>query len=189
MKKTGMKATTVRGILIFVCILLIGLAGIGFYFVQTWLSAYATTVGQTIVNAGSGNSNIDSLKKLQTQVQGRQDVLTKAQSITASSQNYQIQAVTDLGLYAQKAGITITNYGLGTTPVAGAATPAVSAGTQSIMLTITSPVSYTKLLAFMGLVQGNLPKMQVSSIALSRLAGSGSDSVQLTSLTVEVFTQ
>ncbi len=191
MKTTKMSATKLRSLLSFLIILLIGLSGTGFYFAQDWLRTYANTVGETIAQATSSGSTVTSLKKLQQDVVDRQDILTKANSILANTQDQQNQTIKDLDIYANRAGIVISNYSF-VQPAVTAATPgSAPSNTHSafVTLTLSSPISYTKLLTFMGALESNLPKMQVSSINLGRASGSGSDSVKTDALTVEVYTQ
>ena len=191
MKKTKMNATKLRSLLSFLIILLIGLSGIGFYFAHDWLQTYADTVAQTIARSTDSGTTVTSLKKLQQDVVDRQDILTKANDILANPQDQQNQTIRDLDTYASRAGIAISNYSF-VPPAATAATPGTTlsgAHSASVTLTLSSPISYTKLLTFMGALESNLPKMQVSSINLGRVVGSGSDSVKTDALTVEVYTQ
>lgn len=190
MKKSQMKATTLRGLLIFIAIILIGLCIAGFYFAQSWLSDYAKSVGQTVANSSATNNNVQSLKTLQASIAERQDALIKSSSLLSSPQNFQTQAVQDIGTYATAAGITVSNYAFAastatpTTPTAvkGSTTP-----TELVTLTVTSPMSYTKLLTFITEIEGNLPKMQVSSINLGRIPTSNGQ-VTVDGMVIEVFT-
>ncbi len=201
MKKSKINAINLRTILSIIVVLLIGISAVGFFFGQNWLRIQAIEVSHTIADSRAGGNNIQALKKLQQDLLERQDIVNKANSITTPSQNYQNQTIQDLDKYATDSGLIISNYNFvpsaaaATAPTTGGATPApaqttaVGTASSSVTITLASPISYTKLLKFMTAVEGNLPKMQVSSINLGRVAGSDSDSVKTDQLTVEVYTQ
>lgn len=197
MKKSKISAVNLRVILSTIVVILIGLSAVGFYFGQSWLRTYAVDVSKTVADSKASGSDIQSLKKLESELQARQSIITKANSITASGQDYQNQVITDLDKYANYADINISNYAF-VAPAAAAAAPTAgttptattaAAGSQSVTITITSPVSYEKLMKFMTAIEGNLPKMQVSSVNLGRVEGADSSSVRTEQLTIEVYTQ
>jgi hypothetical protein len=196
MKKTGMNAITLRTILSVAVVALVGLSAVGFFFGQNWLRTFAVSVSQTVANSKASGNNIQTLKTLQQNLSARQDIITKANSIVASSQDYQTQTIHDLDKYATYADVAISNYNFAqtaapVTPTAGTAPVATAAGTgsKSVTVTITSPISYTKLLKFMAAIESNLPKMQISSVNLGRVDGGDSNSVRTDQLTIEVYTQ
>lgn len=179
-------------------VFLIGLSAVGFYFGQSWLRTLAVSVSHTIADSKVSGGDVQSLKRLQADLSTRQGIVNKANSIMASSQNYQNQTIQDLDKYATDTGISISNYNFTQPAVATAPTTATSAsaptaapaaGSNSITVTLTSPLAYTKLLKFMTAIESNLPKMQVSSINLGRVTGSDRDSVRTEQLTIEVYTQ
>ncbi|MBC7943095.1 hypothetical protein H7X68_01170, partial [Candidatus Saccharibacteria bacterium] len=93
MKKSKINAVNLRTILSIVVILLIGLSAVGFFFGQNWLRTQAIEVSHTIADSRAGGNNIQALKKLQQDLLERQDIITKANSITTPSQNYQNQTI------------------------------------------------------------------------------------------------
>ncbi len=194
MKKPKMTALKLRAILSVTVIVLFGISAVGFYFGQNWLRTMATSVGQTIADSKASGGDEASLKKIQADLLARQGIVNKADSIMSSSQNYQTKVIEDLAKYAADANITISNYSFAAAaatavPTSGAAQIAPAAGSTSVTVTLTSPVTYTKLLKFMTAIESNLPKMQISSINLARVATGASDSVKTEQLTVEVYTQ
>ena len=194
MKKPKLTALKLRVMLSVTVIVLIGLTATGFYFGQNWLRTLAVSVSQTVADSKASGGDVQSLKKLQTNLLARQGIVDKANSIISSSQNYQNQVIQDLDKYAAEANITISNYNF-TSPTAVAPTPsstaqtAPAAGPTSVTVTLTSPITYVKLLKFMTAIESNLPKMQVSSINLGRVASGASDSVKTEQLAIEVYTQ
>jgi hypothetical protein len=187
MKKSKMSAVTLRRILASSIVLLIGLAGVGFYFAQSFLHDFAVSVGQTVAQSKSSDTSLQSLSTLQQKLANEQDIIRKTNTIFTSTTNYQTQAVQDLITYAGETGITISNYVFPATGVTSSAATNSIPLTQ-ITVTLASPVSYNNLLKFMTAIEGNLPKMQITSLNLGRVDGD-STSVQIQQLTVAVYTR
>ena len=195
MKKSSMTAKTLRGILIFSIFLMIGLSATGFYFAQKWLLGLAGTISQTVADSNATDSSNQSLAQLQTALNEQQSIIAKTQVIAAPLSTYQSQAIQDLDRYASDSGITISNYSFtqpaaaATSTTTAAATSSVASKNQIVTATLTSPISYTKLLKFMNYVEGNLPKMQISSVNLGRSSTGSGDSVRIDQLSIEVSIQ
>jgi hypothetical protein len=186
MKKARMSAVTLRRALVTSIILLILLAGVGFYFAQGWLHTFAISVSHTVADSRSSDTSLQALNKLQKELETQQEIITKTNAIATSSTSYQTQSVQDLTTYAGLAGITISDYAF---PLSAATTPAKAAvpNTQ-VTIKLTSPISYNNLLQFMSAIEGNLPKMQITSVNLGRIAGD-STAVKIDQLTVAVYTR
>ena len=180
MKNSKLTAVSLRGILATMIVLMIALAGVGFYFAQTWLRDYSKTVGQAVADSISTGNDIHNLQKLQGELEERQDTIAKASNLITSTQTYQSQSIQDLKTYAAISGVAISNFSFTTI----GATASASSG-SGVTVTLSSPVPYTSLLKFLRLVEGNIPKMQVSSMSLGRIAGSA-DSVKIDTITIEV---
>lgn len=189
MKKSGMTARRLRGLLIVMMILAVGLGAAGFYFAQNMLGEYAVTVSQSVANSNASGGGVQSLENLQKELESKQPIITKTASLMANTQDYQSQAIKDLDIYAAAAGIGISNYSFAAaaTTAAPAAATAAPAG-SSITLTLTNPISYTKLLTFMKAVESNLPKMQITSVNMTRVDGDA-DSVRADQLIIQVYTR
>jgi hypothetical protein len=183
MKKSKMNAVTLRGILVTVIVLLIILAGVGFYFAENWLSSLAISVSHTVASSATSDNSVQSLQKLQSELAGEQDIITKTNSLITSTSTYQTQAVQDLIAYAAATGITISNYSF---PAVAAATPTNTIPSTQVSVTLTSPISYISLLKFMNDIESNLPKMQIITINLARIDGDSS-SVSVSELTIAVY--
>lgn len=181
MKKSKLTAVSLRGILATMIVLMIALAGVGFYFAQTWLRDYSKTVGQAVADSISTGNDIQNLQKLQGELEERQDTIAKASNLITSTQTYQSQSIQDLKTYAAISGVAISNFSFTTI----GATTASGSGGSGVTVTLSSPVPYTSLLKFLTLIEGNIPKMQVSSMSLGRIAGSA-DSVKIDTITIEV---
>ena len=186
MSASKMNAVTLRGVLGTMVVLLIALAGVGFYFAQDWLQKMAVDVSHSVAESTTSDSSVQALKQLQEELATRQDIITKTNSIFTSTATYQTQAVQDLIAYAESSGITISNYAFPAPAASSAAATSIPA--TAVTITLKSPVSYTSLLKFMAAVEGNLPKMQITSINLGRISGD-SESVKIDQLTVAVYTR
>lgn len=185
MKKSKMNSITLRRTLGTAIVILILLAGVGFYFAQSWLNTLAISVSHTVAESQSSDTGLQSLQRLQQELASRQDIITKTNSIFTSNSTYQTQAVQDLIAYAASSGITISDYSF---PTAAASTTTTSVPTTQVTVTLASPVNYVSLLKFMTAIEGNLPKMQITSINLGRISGD-STSVRIDQLTVAVYTR
>lgn len=188
MKKSKLTAVVLRRVLGISIVLLIILAGVGFYFTQGWLHTYAITVSHTVADSKASDTTLQTLSKLQKELETQQDIIRKTNAIATSSTAYQTQAVKDLIAYAQLTGVTISDY---TFPNGAAPTTSSTAGTvpsTQVTIKLGSPVSYTSLINFMSAIEGNLPKMQITSVNLGRIAGDPT-SVKIDQLTVAVYTR
>jgi len=194
MKKSVMTAKTLRGILIFSIFLMIAGSTVGTYFAQKWLLSQAETISQTVAESNASGNNNQAAAKLQAELTAQQSVITKTSLLAVPRQEYQSKAIQELDQYAADAGISISNYSFsqaaavaatGTTTATSAAATAAS-NNPIVTATLTSPVSYGKLLKFMNYVENNLPKMQIASVNLGRATGASGDSAKIDQLSIEV---
>lgn len=183
-KKQGFGATTLRGLLGFLVVALIGLAGVGFYFAREWLGTYAQEVGQTVAQANSGGVDRNGLQQLNAELQQRQGAITKINQLIVVANSFESRTIADLNAYAQKSGITITDFEFDTTTQAG-----TGGSTRSVTIKLRSPMNFQSLLAFMSYTERNLPKMQITSMKLARDANNPASSIQLDSMIIEVYTR
>lgn len=191
---TPMTALKLRNILIAIVVLLFIGAGAGFYFAYGVIEKYANEVGTTVAQANQTNNLNSSLSTLQSDLAKQQEVAQLANTLFASSANWQTQVINDINVYAQASGITVTDFNLGTTPgaqlpgtVPGTTTgTSTSTPTQNFTITLGEPVSYTSLLKFMTYISNSLPKMQINGVALNR-SGDGGDSVSISTLEIGVY--
>jgi ribosomal protein L30E len=185
MKKSRISPAGLRSLLIVLILLLIGFAAVGFYFAQNALVTYSKVVTQTVADSTNSGKDVQSLKKLQSDLSALQEVIAKTSNITATAANYQSQVIIDISTYAQISGINVSKYTFTQVPVA-----AVIGVPQSstVTLALTSPMPYVNLLKFLRLIETNLPKMQVSSVNLTRIA-EDSSTVHTDSITIDVYTK
>lgn len=184
-KKQGFSATTLRGLLIFIVLALIAIAGTGFYFARQWLGTYAQEVGSTVAQANAGGSDRNTLQQLQAELLARQDAITQVNQLFVNANSFESQTIADLNRYADKSGVEITDFEFDNT----AQSSGIGGTTRSVTIKLKSPMSYAGLLAFMSYTETNLPKMQITSAKLSRDAASPAASIQLDSMIIQVYTR
>jgi hypothetical protein len=194
-KKT-MTPKTLQAILIASIIASIIIGAIGFSLIKQFLTSYSTQVSHAIGDSAASANNVETLQTIKKELVTQQSNELKATEVISPIGSYQSQVITDLSNYANLTGITIQNYTFVSAAAAVAApvaavsgSPALSLPTQTVTITIASPVGYTSLLEFIRAIEGNLPKMILSNVVVSRATSGDADSVSTTSLTIAVFTR
>ncbi len=192
MKKSNMSAKTLRGVLIFLIFLIIGGSAVGIYFAQKWLLSQAQTISQTVAESNSSGNSTQAAARLQAELAAQQSIIAKTSILTVPRQEYQSKSIQELDQYAADAGITLSNYSFSAAATAAASTTTAAATATPtsenpiVTATLSSPVSYGKLLKFMNYIENNLPKMQIVSVNLGRSTDGSGDSVKIDQLTIEV---
>ncbi len=159
-KKSGMTATGLRGLLIFLMILVIAGSVAGFYYGLQMVREYAVEVSHTTQDAAASDNQFDQLQALRQQLAQTQQLVKKANQIFTTNAKYQSQAVTDFQAYAKKAGVTIDTI---TFPNEGS-----TSTTKVVSVTLEDPVEYKRLIHFLQLTETSLPKLQTTSLSISR---------------------
>lgn len=182
MKKSNLQATTVRNILLGILLLTIAAAGAGFYYGLEQVRAYAVEVSHTTADANAGDKNIENLRKLKQTLTDSESLVAKANKVFATKDNYQSQAVTDVQRYAKFAGVAIAQTKF--------SDDKNSLATDLPMtIRLESPTEYSKLLKFLNAVEGNVPKMQITGISLSRPTPAQGDRVDVDEITITISTR
>jgi hypothetical protein len=194
MNKRQLTATTVRIILSASLLVITGIGVTIFSLAHSNLQQVATDVSHVVVDSDASQNNLTTLETVKKTLAINQDVITRASDIVADSQSYQYQdqIVTDIGGYANRAGIGITNIDFSAAKAAApssptAATPAAPLGvkTTSVSVTLKNPVDYNSLLRFIESIEQNLTKMQISKVSLSR--STAGNEITSDILTIEVY--
>lgn len=194
MKNSGMNATKLRAVLGVFVVALIALAGVGFYFVQDYLSDQSVEVNNIIFTSNAGKDDgSQPVTELQKAINERQSAIAKANAITAPYDSYTEQVISSVNKIAGKSGITIANYSFDdaatkTTKTAPVQNSVNGVQIKTAKITIANPVQYTSLLKFLKLLETNLPKLQISGITVAGSPGSNG-AVKVEPLTVEVYTR
>lgn len=194
MNKRQLTATTVRIILSASLLVITGIGVTIFSLAHSNLQQVATDVSHVVVDSDASQNNLTTLETVKKTLAVNQDVIVRASDIVADSQSYQYQdqIVTDIGGYANRAGIGITNIDFSAAKATApssptAATPAAPLGvkTTSVSVTLKNPVDYNSLLRFIESIEQNLTKMQISKVSLSR--STAGNEITSDILTIEVY--
>lgn len=178
MKSLTFKATSLRGLLILVVILVIGGIAAGFYYGLGRVKEYAVEVSHTNADAQAAQQQVTELQKLKTTLANSEALIKKANQLFATESDYQTRAIQDVQHYAKQSNITITDTSF--------PSEQQSNGSHTLVIKIASPTSYDNLIRFLEGIESNLPKMQLNGIKLSR-ASSGAVSVE--DISIKVFTR
>lgn len=189
MKKSHIKATSLRSAMSAVVFIIIILSSVGFYYAQDWLNQLAIEIGSTVSESTAGSDD-QALKQLQDDIARNQISANKANNIIAPSHNYQSLIVEDLNKYASSTGVSIASYKWDQSVPAGTSALAAIDGVSSGFITITldNPVTFTNLIQFIKAIESNLPKMQITGISLSRDSNSA-NAVTVEPITIGVYTK
>lgn len=174
--KKGLKASSLRIILVLLLVLMILGAGAGFYYGIQQVRSMVIEVNHTSADANASANSVDELRKLKQALADSETLVNKANQLFATDANYQTQALKDVQKYAAQAGLTIANTNFN---LEAGDTPQVSdtEGGKAFSISLQTPLSYKKLLQFLDAIEGNLPKMQVVGIDVSRPDASDADKV------------
>ena len=188
-KSKSLKATSTRNLLSFLMIIvLVGAVG-GFYYGLQGLKAYALDVSHSVADANASGKNIEQLGALKQALSEREALVAKANSLFTTPNAYQSQVLKDLQKYAADTGVTISNTEFDKQAAGGATAATGAANSHSVAVTIGTPVSYAKLLKFLEALEGNLPKLQVTGVSLSRPSVTSGDLVASEKITITVATR
>lgn len=188
MKKSKLSARSLKAIIVIALILTIGVSAVGFYFAQYFLGNISSDISNTVATSNASSNDLQALKKLEDNLASRQEVISKTNILLSSPETYQGQAIKDLTKYANDVGITISDYSFGQAAATKTTSKTKTAEPQTtVTLSVVSPISYSAFLKFITLIEGNLPKMQISSVELGRISGNP-ESIKVDKLIVEVYT-
>lgn len=194
----GLGPKNLRIILSVGIVVIIIIAGVGFWFFQSSLAQYARKVSEDRQTAESSSKDLTTLQKLKTQLEEDSVAVNRAERIVAETTyyKYQNQVIEDINAYAKLANVTIEGYAFdsGNQSAGGTSTAVPSAQvvagapkTTSISVSVKNPVSYKSLLQFIHSIEVNLTKMQLTGVSITK--GEEADNVSVSPLTIEVYIQ
>jgi len=182
-KGFSMKAASTRNFLAFFMVVVIIGATAGFYFGLQVIKAYAVEVSHTVADSSASGESITQLSDLKQELAEREPLVIKANQLFSTQADYQTQGLKDIQKYASISGVNITNTDF---PTNDATAPATVGSATDAVITIQSPVSYAKLLNFIDILEGNLPKLQITSINITRPTQASGDFVTTDKITITV---
>ncbi len=178
---------------------------------QHLLTGYSHQVASAVSVSSSDEKTLQDLENVNKILQADTKTVKKAQGITADNSNtyaYQNKIIQDLASYGQKSGINITGWAFSdeTTPATGTAastsatTKAASKGAAApsgvtpvtVTVSLAPGITYKSLYTFLQLLEGNLLRMEVQGLNLSRPAEKTDNApggVPLSTLTIQVYTR
>lgn len=168
--KSSMKPQSLRNLLGLLLASVILGGGVLFYFGLSKVQSVALDVNHRLEDAEAGDQQVQQLQVLRDKLSESKTLISNADQMFASSSNYQSKALTDVRNYANKVGLTIASTSFNNSK---------DEGTYAIIVRFAQPTSYKKLIQFLALTEGNLPKMQVASIKLQHIEGGDADSVKV----------
>ena len=178
MAKTSFTPQKLKTLLIGLFVLLVlGLGGL-FYLSLNEFKDYALKVNHRTQDAEASAQQVQQLQSLKGQIADSQQLIAKANQLFSTPENYQTQALTDIRAIAATSGVSIsgTEFNDSDNPN----------GQKIMTVKLASPVSYKKIIAFFHGIEGNIPKMQVSSATLSHVSGGNSDSVSVEEIKIKL---
>lgn len=197
--KQSLTAQKLRIILFVVMLAIVaGTAG-GFMYAKSGLDEYANAISQLNADALSGDSNIQTLRGLKSTLDSEEETIRQAQSVVATSTDYADKVISNITDIASSSGVTVTsiefvdNTTTSTTGQAQSTTgtaPAANSGSapgvtkKSISVSIKTPLDYSTLLKFLGALESNDLKMQLTSLNLTK---GSDDKIETQAFIIEVY--
>lgn len=151
---------------------IIMVSGAGLYFGSEILRQKALETDRKKTDAQILTDNIAKLKRLQTELNDKAEIVERANQIVSESRQYQYQdqVVRDVTAYASRAGVSISgfNFTESATSIPQPGDPVI-AGVKKLEATVTlrTPIKYDNFLTFLKAIEQNLTKMQVTGVNMS----------------------
>lgn len=178
MAKQTSKPQSLRAVLGFLMAVVILGGGALFYFGLDTVRTFSIDVNHRLLDADASGQQIGQLQLLKNQLSESESLVNKADRLFATPNNYQSKTLTDLKNYASKTGLSI-----GSTDFEDPD----QTGLYSVSVKLSQDVvDYSQLIKFLSYIEGNLPKMQVTSIELERANGGDADDVRVGTITINV---
>lgn len=155
-QKKQFRAQDLRTILTLLFFVILAGGGTAFYLGLGIVRDYSQEVNQQLANADASGQQVEKLQTLKSQLSQSTALVGKAQQLFATPNTYESRTLADIKNYADAAGVTIASTAFDTT------------GSNTVTVRLSSPTSYSKLITFLTNIESNLPKLQVSSLSLSR---------------------
>ena len=176
MKKAELTPAKLRIILIVALVTLVGAHVFATFVGQRLLARSSEGVTRAVTLSHSSQKTLDTLASAEQQLDSQESTVKKAGQLVAVDSSYQDQVIKDITNYAQLAGMQVRSFSFeSAAPAAGAAAntaqaaPTAVAGTTSERVTISlvTPISYSSLLRFLQLVDGNVLQLKAESLNIS----------------------
>ncbi len=188
--KNGLTAQRLRVVLIIGMVIITVAATAGFMYAKAGLDAYALAISSLNADAQSGNTNILTLKNLQTRLDNEQDLVNETRGIVGSSAGYTDTVINNISSIARNSGVSVTSINFVDDAETGAATTAPTTATPAapgttpapvatsgvtkkiVSVTLANPLSYDALMSFLKNLESNELKMQPTNVSMTKDKGS-----------------
>jgi len=188
-KKTRIKATTIRTTMSVVIAMTIGLSIFGFYFAQDMLKTFETEVDSVVLKSKLNKPSSSQTKMSEEDIAKYQAPYDIAAGLTTPTQDYQTTITKDLNQYASINSISITDFNFSSTAIMTNTTLQSSGiSTNQVTIKLSSPVNFTGLMQFLKSIESSAPKLQLTGINLTSVPGQN-NSVTVEPLTIEFYTR
>ena len=171
------KPQSLRSILSALLVILVLGGAALFYLGLNLVRDYAVKVDQRLADAEASRLQVGELQLLKGQLAQSNSLVEKANLVFATPGSYQAQVLGDLKKYADAAGLTLGKTTFG---------EAGAAGTYTVKVNFGGTVSYSKFIAFLHNIEGNLPKLEVTSLSLGRATNGSPDSIKIEDINISV---
>lgn len=147
-------------------------AGVGFYFASKFLSEKTIETSHKKTDVVILHENITKLKRLETEMKDKSEIVNRASQIVSDSKEYQYQdqIVRDITAYAAIAGVSISGFSFAESAATTGPTAAAKlSGVKTLDATVTlkTPIKYDNFLLFLKAIEQNLTKMQVTGVNMT----------------------
>lgn len=175
-RDTSLKPQGVRTILAIILTVAIMGGGALFYLGLSTVKEYSAQVNNRLIDADASEAQIRQLQALRQQINQNETLIAKADRVFSSPSDYQAQTLTDVRTYANQTGVSIRSIDFDDP----------SNGSYSLTVRLNNPVNYPSLIQFITLIEGNLPKMQLTSIDIKRGQSNAKNSVTVNEIKINV---
>ena len=161
-----MTATKLRYILIGLIVVLFGGFAAGAWWIQGILADQVRETDHAKIDAELSGTELQQLKQLKKQLADQEDVIERAKQIAVSSDQYQYQdqVIKDVSDYAARYGIQVNTFDFSSTNK-----NASTGGAKKTPFTVSlkGPLAFVTFMRFLRDLEGNLTKIQVTSLTLA----------------------
>ena len=157
---------------LFVAIVLGG--AVGFYWGLDMVRQYAHAVNQQLADADKSGDQIQELQSLRNQLSQSTALIEQANLMFATPTTYQSQAINDIENAANAAGVDV------------ASTNFSDSEASTLSVTLNQPVQYGQFIQFLTNIEGNLPKLQVTSLVINQSSNPNAGTINVGEIKIKV---
>lgn len=175
-RDTSIKPQGIRTILSIILSLAVLGGGALFYLGLMTVKEYSADVNNRLIDADASEAQIRQLQALRQQINQNETLIAKADNVFATPANYQAQALNDVRSYANQTGVSVRSIDFDDP----------SGGSYTMLVRLNSPTNYESLIRFITLIEGNLPKLQLTELDVKRGPANAKASVTVNELKINV---